>query len=264
MRIAIAQLTCSSNKQANLDKAKRYIEKAKGEKADLVLLPETFMVYPEKGVPYADVAEFLDGPFVAGLAQAAAENRIYVVCGMYEKKAGDGIRAYNTTVVLNSSGELIQSYRKTHLYDAFAYKESQWVIPGDEGLEVFETEFGKVGLLVCYELRFPEICRQLVLQGVDFLLIPTAWMAGLMKEEQFEILIRARAIENTVYICAADQTGSHFAGRSMAVDPMGVIAASAGEEEALLIADMDPDRIRRVREKLPCLQHRRPALYTIK
>jgi predicted amidohydrolase len=106
--------------------------------------------------------------------------------------------------------------------------------------------------------------RQFVLQGADLLLVPTAWVAGALKEEQFEIMLRARAIENTVYVCAADQTGNIFAGRSMVIDPMGIIVASAGEEEAVFAADIDLDRIKRVRDKLPCLGHRRPELYTVR
>jgi apolipoprotein N-acyltransferase len=263
VRIAIAQLISNPDKNANLAKAKQYISQAKSMGADLVLIPETFMAYPQKDTPYAAVAEPVNGPFAAGLAEAARSNGIYVVCGIYEAKDGETVRAYNTTLVFDRTGRLIHSYRKTHLYDAFAYQESKSVIPGDEPLTVFKTEFGKIGLLVCYEMRFPEITRQFVLQGADLLLVPTAWVAGALKEEQFEIMLRARAIENTVYVCAADQVGNIFAGRSMVIDPMGIILASTGEEESIFVADIDMDRIKRVRDKLPCLNHRRPELYTV-
>ncbi|MDU4962358.1 MAG: carbon-nitrogen hydrolase family protein [Sporomusaceae bacterium] len=262
MRIAIAQLISSPDKQANLAKAQQSVARAKALGADLVLIPETFMAYPAKDAPYAAVAEAVNGPFAAGLAEAARENGIYVVCGMYEAKDGEDVRAYNTTLVFDRDGRLLHSYRKTHLYDAFAYQESKSVIAGNEPLTLFETEFGRIGLLVCYEIRFPEIARQYVLQGADLLLVPTAWVAGALKEEQFEILLRARAIENTVYVCAADQTGNIFSGRSMVIDPLGIIVASTGEEEAIFVAEIDLERIKRVRDKLPCLGHRRPELYT--
>ena len=266
MRVAIAQLISSSDKIANLAKVKKYIVKAKEMGADLICFPESFMVYVPvtSDVKQADVAEPLDGPFVTGLTEAARKNQIYVVCGIYETEQRDKVRAYNTTVVLDREGKLIHSYRKTHLYDAFAHQESKSVIPGDGPLKVFETEFGKIGLLVCYELRFPEITRQLVLQGADILMIPTSWVAGSLKEEQFEILLRARAIENTAYVCACGQVGNTHIGRSMVLDPMGIIVCSAGEEECIFVADMDLDRVRRVREKNPCVDQRRTEFYAIK
>lgn len=264
MKVAIAQLITSPDKNANLKKAINYIEKAKKLGADFVCLPETFMIYLEPGLNYADIAEPLDGPFASGLSEAARKNGIYVICGMYEPEVGENIRAYNTTIVINREGKIIHKYRKTHLYDAFAYQESKSVIPGREPLKVFTTEFGTMGLMVCYELRFPEVARQLVLQGADVLMVPTAWLSGYLKEEQFEILVRSRAIENTVYVCACDQIGTGHAGRSMVADPMGVVIGSAGEEESMFIADIDYDRIHRVREKNPCVAQRRTELYIIK
>ncbi|KAB2334908.1 carbon-nitrogen hydrolase family protein [Cytobacillus depressus] len=263
MRVAIAQLSTSADKAANLEKAIQYIAKAKSKGADFVIIPEFYMALatPKSGVLPVEVAEPLDGPFVSGLAQAARENEIYVVCGMYEPKADDQKRAYNTTVFINRSGELIHSYRKTHLYDAFSYKESDTIIPGDNQYKVVETEFGKIGLMVCYELRFPEIARQFALQGADVLFVPAGWVAGPMKEEHWQTLIRARAIENTMFVCGADLVGDIFSGRSLIVDPMGMTLASAGEEETLFFADIDLDRIRRVREKLPSVRDRKPEFY---
>jgi predicted amidohydrolase len=264
MKVAIAQLITSPDKAANLVKAKEYIKKAKAMGADLVCLPETFMIDLAPGLNYADIAEPVDGPFATGLAEAARENNIWVICGMYEPEEGENVRAYNTTIVLDREGKIIHKYHKTHLYDAFAYQESKSVIPGDGPLKVFETEFGTMGLMVCYELRYPEVARQLTLQGADIIMVPTAWLSGYLKEEQFEMLVRTRAIENTVYVCACDQVGTGHAGRSLVADPMGVIVGSIGEEEGMFVADIDPDRIRRVREKNPCVAQRRTEFYTIK
>lgn len=123
---------------------------------------------PKSGVTPAEVAEKLDGPFVTGLAEAARQHGLYVVCGVFEAIDGDENRAYNTTVFLNREGALIHAYRKTHLYDAFSYIESDFIAPGDNPYRVVETEFGKIGLMVCYEVRFPEIARQFALQGGYF------------------------------------------------------------------------------------------------
>ncbi|MEW9671119.1 carbon-nitrogen hydrolase family protein [Ammoniphilus sp. 3BR4] len=266
MKVAIAQLTSSLDKTSNLQKAVEYISRAKGLGADFVILPEIYMAAttPGCGVLPSEVAEPLDGPFVTGLAEAARENQIYVICGMFESTVREDNRAYNTTVFLNRSGELIQSYRKTHLYDAFSYQESKTVAPGENPYEVVETEFGKIGLMVCYEVRFPEIARQFALQGADILFMPSGWVAGPMKEDHWETLIRARAIENTMFICAADLVGSIFSGQSLIVDPMGVVVSRAGEEESLIIADLDLSRVQRVRQKLPSVGHRRTEFYTLR
>lgn len=266
MRVAVAQLSSSLDKVSNLKKAKEYITRAKSVGADFILLPELYMAAttPNSGVLPSEVAEPLDGPFVTGLIEAARENEVYVVCGIFESKPDDANRAYNTTVFINRTGELLKAYRKTHLYDAFAYKESDTVAQGENPYQSVDTEFGKIGLMVCYEVRFPEIARQFALQGADILFMPAGWVAGPMKEEHWETLIRARAIENTMFICAADQVGNIFAGRSMVVDPMGIVLSSAGEEETLLIANIDLDRIQRVRGNLPSVGHRRPELYKMK
>ncbi|EKN65177.1 hypothetical protein BABA_21071 [Neobacillus bataviensis LMG 21833] len=264
MKVAIAQLSTSIDKSANLEKATQYISKAKGLGADFVIIPEFFMALatPKSGVLPVDVAEPLDGPFVTGLMEAARQNEIYVVCGLYESKPDDQERAYNTTVLINRSGQLVHSYRKTHLYDAFNYHESDTIIPGENQYKIVETEFGKIGLMVCYELRFPEIARQFALQEADILLVPAGWVAGPMKEDHWQTLIRARAIENTMFVCGANLVGDIFTGRSVIVDPMGVIQASGGEEETLILSDIDLNRIQRVREKLPSVKNRKSEFYT--
>lgn len=263
MRVAIAQITADKEKSVSLKKAVSYIKQAKERGADFVLLPELYMAaaVPGSGITPADVAEPLDGPFASGLAEAARENQIYVVCGIFEKIEDDPKRAYNTTVVYDRQGQLIHTYRKTHLYDAFSFKESDTIAPGDGPYKVFHTEFGPIGLIVCYEVRFPEIARQFALQGANILFVPAGWVVGPMKEDHWETLIRARAIENTMFVCGADQVGNIFAGRSLIVDPMGVVLASGGEEETLFFTDIDLERVQRVRQKLPSVRDRRTELY---
>ena len=264
MKVSIAQLSSSLDKVENVKKAVAYIKEAKRKGSDLVVLPEMYMsaIKPRDGILPATVAEFMDGPFVTALASAAAQHEIYVVCGIYEKVEEENDRAYNTIVFIDRKGEVIHKYRKTHLYDAFSYKESDTIIPGENSYQIIETEFGKMGFLVCYELRFPEIARQLALQGAEMIIVPAGWFAGTVKEEHWEILLRARAIENTVFIVAANQVEHVYTGKSMIVDPMGVMMASAGEEECLIFTELDFNRISRVREKLPSIKNRRSELYS--
>lgn len=265
MKLAIAQLMTTESKAENLGKAQIYIARAKQVGADIIVLPETYMAFipTASGRSHAEVAEPLDGPFVKALAAEAKKQAIHVVCGVYESKTGEKIRAYNTAVLLDDEGRLIHHYQKTHLYDAFAYQESKGIIASDNAFTPVKTKLGMIGLLVCYELRFPEISRTLALKGAELLLVPTAWVAGPMKEEHFQSLAKARALENTVFLGAADQTGNIYAGRSVIYNPMGVVMASRGEDEGLVIADIDLSQARTIRDKLPCLAQRRPQLYEL-
>ncbi|USR64999.1 carbon-nitrogen hydrolase family protein [Providencia stuartii] len=263
MKVAIAQLASSPNKEQNLKKACDAIQKAAQGGADLVLLPEMFMAFvpADSGISYADVAENIDGPFVSQLAKTAKECGIYVVCGIYERAENEPKRAFNTTIMLNRQGELIYHYQKTHLYDAFSYQESLNIIQSHNELKPVETEFGKIGILVCYELRFPEVARKLALAGADLLLVPTAWVSGPLKEEHYQALVKARALENTIPVCACDQTSNIFIGRSLICDALGVTIASAGYDETVFFAEISPEHTAETRQKLPCMENRRPELY---
>jgi predicted amidohydrolase len=263
MRIALCQLASSARKEDNLHAARHALREARRGGADLALLPEIFMAFLERGdaVTPAGVAEPLDGPFVSALAQEARALGLHVGCGIWETVPGEHRRAYNTAVLLGPDGGLLLAYRKSHLYDAFGMRESDRIVPGDEAPRVVRTSLGVVGLLVCYEIRFPEIARILALDGADVILLPSAWVAGPLKEHHWLTLVQARAIENTVFIAAADQVKNIYCGRSMLVDPMGVVLASGGEEEGLILGEADPSRIARVRETLPALRHRRAEIY---
>ncbi|HYM69758.1 MAG TPA: carbon-nitrogen hydrolase family protein [bacterium] len=263
MRIALCQLVSSPHKTENLEAARLAIREAKRKGADVALLPEVFMAFlaPESPVTTAEVAEPADGPFVSALAAEARAQRLYVGCGIYETAPGERTRAHNTTVLLGPDGDLLLRYRKTHLYDAFGFRESDRIVPGAEPPGVVRTPLGTFGLLVCYELRFPELTRMVALAGADVLLLPAAWVAGALKEYHWVTLLAARAIENTIFVAAADQVGTICAGRSRLVDPMGVTLVDAGEEAGVVVGEVDLERIARVREKLPALQHRREALY---
>ncbi len=263
MRIALGQLVSSPQKEENLEAARRAIRDARRGGADLVLLPEVFMAFLAASDPRtaASVAEPVDGPFVSALAQEARAQRLYVGCGIWETAPGEPTRAHNTVVLLGPDGALLLAYRKTHRYDAFGFSESARTIPGIEAPRTVRTPLGTFGLLVCYELRFPELMRMAALDGADVVLLPAAWVAGYLKEQHWVTLVQARAIENTVFVAAANQTGTICTGRSLLVDPMGVVLADGGEEPGLVFGDADLARIARVREKLPVLSHRREEIY---
>lgn len=264
MKISLAQLTSSQNKEENLEKAQKYVKSAKEDEADLVVFPEIFMCYvpANSHIKLAEVAETLEGHFVSEMSKMAQKNNIYILFGMYESKEDENSKAYNTIVLINREGKIIESYRKTHLYDAFVNKESDRVVPSDNPIRVAKTDIGNIGLMICYELRFPEIARKLTLEGADIIIAPTAWVKGEMKENHWSTLLASRAIENTTFIAGCNQIGNTYTGSSMIYDPMGVRLASGGEEETLITTKIEYARTKRVRKSLPCLDNRRPEFYT--
>ena len=257
MRIALGQMLATKVKSENLNRLRDMIREASAAGADLVVFPEASMVWVEPGDSPAPLAEPLDGPFVTGLSEAARQNRIAVVAGVVEAIPGSD-RAYNTVVAIDTGGSLIGSYHKIHMFDAFGYRESDQNQPGDGELLTFEMKGMKVGVATCYDVRFPELYRALAERGSEVIVQPSSWAHGLLKEFHWDTLVRARAIENTVYIAAVDQLRS--AG-SMIVDPMGVAIAKRGETEGLVVAEVTPERVAEVRRTVPSLSHVRHDVY---
>jgi deaminated glutathione amidase len=260
MRIALAQFIAGPVKEANLGRMLALTDQAAAAGARLVLFPECSMVHLPPERPPAPLAEPLDGPFAYALAAAAARHGIAVVAGMYEP-GPDAERAFNTVVAVDPAGRLVGAYRKVHLYDAFGYRESDRIAAGAGEAVVFALDGVTFGVETCYDVRFPELSRHLVARGAEVILLPAAWVHGLLKESHWEVLVRARAIENTVYVAAAGLTGRRFTGSSMLVDPMGVPVVRAGEEETLLTGEVDLERLRAVRRTNPSLEHVRPDVY---
>jgi predicted amidohydrolase len=260
MRIALAQFAAGPEKEANLRRMLALTEQAAAARADLVLFPECSMVHPPDGENPAPAAEPLDGPFVAALQAAARRHGVAVVAGVFER-APVPERAHNTVVALDRDGELVGAYRKIHLYDAFGFRESDHVVAGAGDTLVFTLDGVTFGVQTCYDVRFPELSRHLAGRGAEVLLLPAAWVHGLLKESHWEVLVRARAIENTVYVAAAGLTGRPFTGSSMLVDPMGVPVARAGETETLVVGEVDPERVQAVRRSNPSLANARPDVY---
>jgi len=223
---------------------------------DLIVFPEGAMVhFGDPGELLATGAEPIDGMFVRSLRETARGNSIAMVFGMFEP--GDGTRVYNTVVALGRDGSVLGYYRKIHLFDAFGHRESDKIQPGPGSVLTFELGGLNLGVMTCYDVRFPELGRRLVDEGVEAIVLPAAWVHGLLKEDHWEVMVRARAIENAVYVLAAGQVGNIYSGSSMIVDPMGIAIARAGEEEELLRGEIHRKRVEEVRAKLPSLQHRR-------
>jgi len=228
--------------------------------ADLVVLPEAFA--RDFGPPtdrLGPYAEPLDGPFATALEATAARLDATVVAGMFEQ-TDDAERPCNT---LLARGRAHSSYQKVHLYDSFGYKESERLLAGPWEPTVVDVDGWKVGLLTCYDLRFPELARALVDRGAEVLVIPAAWVAGrtpdehARKQEHWRTLVRARAIENTTYVVAVGQPEPRYTGCSVAVDPDGVVLAEAGPHPVVLHATLERERLEQVRATNPSLANRR-------
>jgi len=259
VHVALGQFGAGEDKEGNLAEAARLVADAAGRGASLVVLPEYAMFAASRmDERYVASAEALDGPFVQGLAEVARRHGVHVVAGVNERLDDDPGRMSNTLVAVGPSGGIVATYRKLHLYDAFGYKESDVVRAGDLGAPVTFTVGGlTVGMQTCYDVRFPEVTRMLVDAGADLLALPAAWVPGPLKEDHWRTLVRARAIENTIYVAAAGQSAPIGAGNSMLVDPMGVIVASLGEGTGIASGEAAPGRIAEVRAKNPALDLRR-------
>ncbi|MEN0135955.1 MAG: carbon-nitrogen hydrolase family protein [Rhodococcus sp. (in: high G+C Gram-positive bacteria)] len=256
--VAIAQFAAGPDKADNLALIATFAAEAAAGGARMLVAPEFAMfTIPTMDERFVDSAESLDGEFVSGLREVATRHAMTVVAGINEAIPGER-RIFNTLVAVAPDGGIAATYRKLHLYDAFGYRESDVVQAGSIGApETFVVDGVTVGMQTCYDLRFPEVTRRIVDAGADVLVLPAAWMSGPLKEDHWTTLVRARAIENTMYVAAADQSGPVGSGASLIVDPMGVVIASLGERVGTAFGTLSPDRIAEVRAKNPALTLRR-------
>lgn len=259
MKTAVCQFTATNDGAQNLRTCIELVVEAAEAGAHLAVLPEASMYFdPTSESAAGSHGESIDGPFVRAIAQAAQSAKITVVVGMTESLIDDA-RDSNTLVALSPQGDLLGVYRKLHLYDAFGYRESEQIRPGEVEQQplVFEVGGMRVGALTCYDLRFPEAFRWVVDAGAEVIALPAAWAPGPLKEDHWTTLLKARAIENTVYVAAAGQTGPTSCGQSAIVDPMGVVLCSAGERLGSAFASLTSERIASVRKINPSLGNRR-------
>lgn len=254
MRVALLQLASGLDSSVNRQVIAERLDSL-GDDVDLVVLPEGAM--HDFGGPEHDLAaaaEPLDGAFVSLLGEHARRLDATIVAGMFE--ATDGL-PFNTLVVIDPDGSLRTTYRKVHLYDSFGYRESDRLAPGAVATTTLDLAGLRIGLMTCYDLRFPELARALALEDVDVLVVPAAWVAGEHKLHHWRTLLAARAIENTVYVLAPAQGGERYTGHSMALDPMGLVLGEAGEDDDTVIVQIDRDAVREVRDVNPSLSNRR-------
>ncbi len=298
VRAAVLQMTTTEDVAANSATALRLVDEAVARGARLLVLPEKFhYLGAEKGV--AGAREPLDGPLLTRLAETAARHQVYLVAGsIWEAVPGDE-RTYNTTVLVGPDGSRLAAYRKLHMFDVDvggrSYRESDTCLPGDEVVAVAvpsdwagagpasiapvgavsdaatgETVSGAaaritLGLTVCYDLRFPELYRALADMGAVIVTVPAAFTMTTGRDH-WHVLVRARAIENQVYMVAANQSGCHAPGlesygRSVIVDPWGVVLAQVPDGEGVAVADLDMTRLEQVRASLPALRNRALKAY---
>ncbi len=257
--IAVAQFAPGDDTGDNIERMSRLAGDAANRGAMLVVFPEYSSYFtPALDASWVEHAQTLHGPFVRALAELAAELGIHIVAGMAERVPEEHKRVANTLVALDPHGELVAHYRKVHLYDAFGQRESEWIVPGPvEEPRTFPFAGFTVGLQTCYDIRFPEVTRHLVDAGADLVLVPSEWVRGPLKEAHWRTLLTARAIENTVYLAAADHTPPIGVGNSMVVDPMGVELAGLGEAAGVAVAWITPSRVAEVRRVNPALALRR-------
>ena len=260
-QVAVAQFAPTDDKAANLAAVAGLTAAAAARGAQVLVLPEYAMfTVPSMDQRFVDSAEDLDGPFVTGLRGLAKEHGLALVAGMNEALPGTG-RISNTLVAAGPDGAVAALYRKIHLYDAFGFRESDLVRAGGlDAPETFSVGGLVFGLQTCYDLRFPETTRRLADAGADVVLLPAEWVPGPLKEYHWTTLVKARAIENTLYVAAAGQTAPTGSGASLIVDPMGVAVASLGEQAGVAVAEADAARIAEVRAKNPALALRRFAV----
>ncbi len=263
MKVAVVQFKASIQKEINLKKIIEYIIQAAENNATLIAFPEFMMFYTNSSQTsrqLANLAEKINGNFVNTIAKIAKENRIQVVGSFYEKSTKRN-RVYDTSFVIDKSGKVISTYRKIHLYDALGFKESNKMIRGSKIAKPVKTTIGKIGMLICYDLRFPEMSRTLAAAGSEILIAPSAWVKGNMKEEHWITINKTRAIENGCYVIAPDQVGNIYCGRSIVIDPYGKILLDMKKKQGIGYVDIKLKNIKQIRKVLPLLKNRRTDIY---
>lgn len=267
VRVAICQMVGGASAEENVNKIAAMAEKAAKNQPglDVIVFPEYSFGAPPDVAPMPR-----DGEHIDKIAEVAKKYNVNIIPGSFARKAENG-KAYNTALFLNRKGEIIGEYNKTHLFVALGFDESLSVEPGDR-LSVFDTDFGRVGLMVCYDLRFPEVARSMVLSGADIIFCPAEFPAGKVlppRTDHWDTLVRATALQNLTWTVACNNFGTtpggeNPFGRSMCVDPWGVTVAQCGGHEDIVYAEIDLEYQKAVRASVAAWENRRPELYRLK
>jgi predicted amidohydrolase len=265
-KVAAIQMASGPNVAANLTEVGRLIDYAVKQQASLIVLPENFAIMPVAETERIKAAEeFTSGPIQDFIASKAAQHGVWIVAGTLGIKSLDGARINSASILFNDAGEIVARYDKMHLFDVRLesgeeYTESRVFEAGNEVI-VADTPFGGLGIAVCYDLRFPELFRAMLDKGANLFAVPSAFTARTGKAH-WEVLVRARAVENLAYVIAAGQGGYHVSGRethgdSMIVNPWGEILDRLPRGSGVVIASVDLDMQKRIRASLPSIDHRR-------
>lgn len=269
MKVAIVQMHVEENKLKNIEIAAEFMKNASNEKVDMVILPEMFCC-PYKTSNFPIYAEPEGGQCYTLLSQLSKEYAVYLVAGSMPEKDAEGY-VFNTSYAFDRKGNKIGKHRKMHLFDIDVeggqyFKESETLTSGRD-ITVFETEFGKMGLAICYDIRFPELSRLMVDEGAKVIIVPAAFNMT-TGPAHWDILFRSRALDNQVYTIGAaparDNSSCYVSyGNSIIVSPWGNVIRHMNEKEGLSIAELDLDYIEKIRRELPLLEHRRKDIYTL-
>jgi deaminated glutathione amidase len=268
LRVACVQLTSRDDKAANLEKAEQLVARAAATGADVVVLPEKWNAIGSPDVLHGAAETLDDGESVQAMAAWARQHGIALVGGSITERREGREKLSNTSIVFDSEGSIVGVYRKIHMFDVdvggHVYRESDAEEPGDEPV-VVDVEGWPTGLTVCYDVRFPELYRILALQGAELVTVPAHFTLYTGKDH-WELLLRARAVENQYFVAAAAQIGETLPGRlsygrSLIADPWGIVVAVAPDEETVISAELDRRRLEDVRAKLPSLASRQADAY---
>ncbi len=260
--VAVFQVAPKTSKQETLEFIERLAADLR-EQPDIAVFPEYLMFDPtgmSREEAYS-LGEDLDGPWVDGFARLAEKLDSCLAFHMFERSPSH--RVYGSFVMMRRDGSIAGVYRKTHLFDAYSYKESSFTEPGDRLLDPLDLCGVKVGAAICYEIRFPEVFRHAALKGAEAMLVPAAWYRGPGKEETLRVLAQARAHENGFYVVVAGNPGVNFVGGSRIVNPWGHVEADAGWGEKVLLWEIDTGEVEKARSTIPQLMHLRRDLYPV-
>lgn len=261
MRVAVVQTSPGIDAEANFSTIRRYTAEAAARGARLVVFPEEAALLADDEIKprFPEILREVWPRFEVLLADLAREHGVAIIAAGYEPNE-QGL-PYNTILAFDPDGTEVARYHKMHTYDAFAYQESAYVTRGSELPPIIEVDGLRIGIANCYDVRFPELFRNMADRGVDVISLSAAWVAGKGKEEHWEVLTKARAIENVSWFLASGTVGPDAVGLSRVIDPLGVVVAAAdAHDEGLIIADIDADRTRAARRMLPALENRRIEL----
>lgn len=270
IRVAAIQRCSAGTPEFNVDESVKMAREAakKFPGLDMIQFPEDNAGFEPTPAEALATAQTIDGPYISAMRELAKELKININSGSFTEKTDEG-KTRNTLAIINRDGEIIDTYSKTHLADNWGFKESSYVGAGDK-LKVIETDFAKLGVMICYDMRFPELARTLALKGADILCVSSLWPCGAplpSRTDHWDVLVRANAIQNMMYVVSANQYGANGGempfGRSSIVDPWGMVIAQASAGNQIICADIDLEYQAQVRRSMACLENRRPDLYEL-